>query len=139
MKQTLGNLERQLFAYAQMRGLRVLRTGDLAKAIGISTKQESKLFTRLSKAGMIAQVRRGLYLIPQRLPLGGIWSPGEIIALNTLIGEQKGRYQICGPNAFNRYGYDGQVPTTIGCLVSEWSDPFNSRSSKLQMNGLAQQ
>ena len=113
MKQTLGNLERQLFAYAQMRGLRVLRPGDLAKAIGISTKQESKLFTRLSKAGMIAQVRRGLYLIPQRLPLGGIWSPGEIIALNTLIGEQKGRYQICGPNAFNRYGYDGQVPNRV--------------------------
>ena len=45
MKQTLGNLERQLFAYAQMRGLRTLRTGDLAKALGISAKQESKLFS----------------------------------------------------------------------------------------------
>ena len=113
MKQTLGNLERQLFAYAQMRGLRTLRTGDLTDAIGISTKQESKLFTRLSKAGMIAQARRGLYLIPQRLPLGGIWSPSEILALNTLISEQKGRYQICGPNAFNRYGYDDQVPNRV--------------------------
>ena len=124
MKQTLGNLERQLFAYAQMRGLRVLRTGDLAKAIGISTKQESKLFTRLSKAGMIAQVRRGLYLIPQRLPLDAIRSAGRtpLIAMG-----MTGRF----PTA--------SMPTTIGCLVSEWSDPFNSRSSKLQMNGLAQQ
>jgi predicted transcriptional regulator of viral defense system len=113
MKQTLGNLERKLFAYAQMRGLRTLRTGDLTRAIGISTKQESKLFTRLSKAGMIAQVRRGLYLIPQRLPLGGIWSPSEILALNTLISGQKGRYQICGPNAFNRYGYDEQVSNRV--------------------------
>ena len=57
MKQALGNLERQLFAYAQMRGLKTLRTGDLTSAIGISSKQESKLFTRLSKARMIAQVQ----------------------------------------------------------------------------------
>lgn len=113
MKQTLGNLERQLFAYAQMRGLRTLRTGDLIRALGISAKQESKLFTRLSQGRMIAQVRRGLYLIPQRLPLGGSWAPSEILALNTLIGALKGRYQICGPNAFNRYGYDEQVPNRV--------------------------
>jgi Mn-dependent DtxR family transcriptional regulator len=43
--------------------LRTLRTGDLTKALGISAKQESKLFTRLSQGGMIAQVRRGLYLV----------------------------------------------------------------------------
>jgi len=113
MKQTLGNLERQLFAYAQMRGLRTLRTGDLTKALGFSARQESKLFTRLSKGRMIAQVRRGLYLIPQRLPLGASWAPSEILALNTLIGDLKGRYQICGPNAFNRYGYDEQVPNRV--------------------------
>lgn len=113
MKQTLGNLERQLFAYAQMRGLRTLRTGDLTKALGISRKQESSLFTRLSKGRMIAQVRRGLYLIPPRLPLGGSWAPSDILALNTLIGDLKGRYQICGPNAFNRYGYDEQVPNRL--------------------------
>ena len=89
MKQTLGNLERQLFAYAQMRGLRTLRTGDLTKALGISAKQESKLFTRLSKAGMIAQVRRGLYLVPERLPLGGRWSPDEGLALSTLFDAQE--------------------------------------------------
>jgi len=113
MKRTLGNLERALFAYAQMRGLRTLRTGDLTVALGISCTQESKLFTRLSKGRMIAQVRRGLYLIPQRLPLGGTWTPSEILALNTLIGEQNGRCQICGPNAFNRYGYDEQVPNRV--------------------------
>lgn len=113
MKQTIGNLERQLLAYAQLRDLSTLRTGDLTKALGISRKQESKLFTRLSKGRMIAQVRRGLYLIPQRLPLGGSWAPSEILALNTLIGDLKGRYQICGPNAFNRYGFDEQVPIRV--------------------------
>jgi predicted transcriptional regulator of viral defense system len=62
---------------------------------------------------MIARVRRGLYLLPPRLPLGGKWSPDEILALNTLIKDSRGRYQICGPNAFNRYGFDEQVPTRI--------------------------
>jgi predicted transcriptional regulator of viral defense system len=123
MKQTLGNLERQLFAYAQMRGLRTLRTGDLTKALGISTRQESKLFTRLSKAGMIAQVRRGLYLVPERLPLGGRWSPDEGLALSTLFDAQDGRYQICGPNAFNRYGFDEQIPTRVYVYNNrEWGD-----------------
>lgn len=123
MKQTLGNLERQLFAYAQMRGLRTLRTGDLTKALGISAKQESKLFTRLSKGRMIAQVRRGLYLVPDRLPLGGGWSPDEGLALSTLFDAQNGRYQICGPNAFNRYGFDEQVPTRVYVYNNrEWGD-----------------
>jgi hypothetical protein len=27
--------------------------------------------------------------------------------------DQGARYQICGPNAFNRYGFDEQVPTRI--------------------------
>lgn len=123
MKQTLGNLERQLFAYAQMRALRTLRTGDLTKALGISARQESKLFTRLSKAGMIGQVRRGLYLVPERLPLGGRWSPDEGLALSTLFDAQDRRYQICGPNAFNRYGFDEQVPTRVYVYNNrEWGD-----------------
>jgi hypothetical protein len=67
----------------------------------------------LSRAGMIAQVRRGLYLVPERLPLGGRWSPDEGLALNTLFDAINGRYQICGPNAFNRYDFDEQVPTRV--------------------------
>lgn len=30
-----------------------------------------------------------------------------------MIEDRKGRYQICGPNTFNRYGFDEQVPTRI--------------------------
>ncbi len=113
MKRELGNLERQLFAYAQMRQLPALRTGDLTGPLSISGKQERELLNRLAKAGMIAQVRRGLYLVPPRLPLGGSWSPDEALALSTLIGDRQGRYQICGPNAFNRYGFDDQIPTRV--------------------------
>lgn len=113
MKRRLGNLERQLFAYGQMRKLGELRTGDLIKPLGISAKQERELYSRLSRAGLIAQVRRGLYLIPPELPLGGAWTPDEALALNTLMADRGGRYQICGPNAFNRYGFSEQIPNRV--------------------------
>lgn len=113
MKRALGHLERQLFAYTQMRNLRVLRTGDLTSSLRISGKQERELLSRLAKADMIAQVRRGLYLIPPRLPLGSKWSPDETLALNTLMEDKRAGYQVCGPNAFNRYGFDDQIPTRV--------------------------
>src|ERR1035441_1039719 len=62
--------------------------------------------TAMSQAGMIARVWRGVYLVPPRLPLGGKWSPGEFLALDTLMATVGAKYQVCGPNAFNRYGFD---------------------------------
>jgi predicted transcriptional regulator of viral defense system len=106
-------MESQLMAYAQMRQLRTVRAGDLTRPLRITPRQEAKLLARLAKAGLIARVWRGLYLVPQRLPLGGKWSPDEALALTTLMEARKGRYQICGPNAFNRYGFDEQVPTRV--------------------------
>jgi predicted transcriptional regulator of viral defense system len=113
MKKRLGKLEQQLFALVQLRKLRTLRKGDLTGPLQITLKQERELLSRLARGGMIAQVRRGLYLVPERLPLGGRWSPDEGLALNALFGAQNDRYQICGPNAFNRYGFDEQVPSRI--------------------------
>lgn len=113
MKSGLGEAERRLFAYAQMRGQAAVRTGDLRKALSLSPLQERNLLSRLARAGWIARVRRGLYLVPRTLPLGGKWSPDEALALNTLMADAKGRYQISGPNAFNRYGFDEQVPARV--------------------------
>jgi predicted transcriptional regulator of viral defense system len=79
----------------------------------LTPDQERKLLSRLARARLIARVRRGLYLVPPRLPLGGAWTPDEILAINTLIADRQGRYQICGPNVFNRYGYDDQLPNRI--------------------------
>jgi predicted transcriptional regulator of viral defense system len=110
MGRKLGNLERQLLAYAQLRNLRELRTGDLTGPLNISSKQERELFSRMAKSGMIARVRRGLYLVPSRLPLGSRWTPDEILVLNTIMSDVGGKYQICGPNAFNRYGFIDQIP-----------------------------
>jgi predicted transcriptional regulator of viral defense system len=113
MKKMLGPLETRLMAYAQMRGLQVIRLGELAEPLGFSDRQERSILSRLSVAGMIVRVRRGLYLIPPRLPLGGLWSPDDILALNVLMEDKQGRYQICGPNAFNRYGLDEQAPARL--------------------------
>ena len=113
MRRGLGQLEAMLFAYVQLRGLSTVRVGELRGPLRLSAMQERKLLNRMAKAGLIVRVWRGLYLVPPRLPLGGKWSPNEALALSTLMANQKGRYQICGPNAFNRYGFDDQVPNRV--------------------------
>jgi predicted transcriptional regulator of viral defense system len=107
-------METQFFAYVQMRQMRTLRAGDLvASVLRLSPDQERKLLSRLARGGLIARVRQGLYLVPPRLPLGGAWTPTEAEALNAMMEDRKGLYQICGPNAFNLYGFDDQIPTRI--------------------------
>ena len=72
MKKTLGQKETQLLAYCHMRGTGTVETGDLTGPLRITPKQERELLSRMARAGIIAKVRRGLYLIPPRLPLGGV-------------------------------------------------------------------
>lgn len=102
-----------MLAYLQMRKRQTVKTGDLTEALQLSREQERELFRRMARGGLIARVRPGFYLVPERLPLGGSWSPDETLALNTLMGNRQGRYQICGPNAFNRYGFDDQIPNRV--------------------------
>ena len=102
-----------MLAYLQMRKRRTVRTGELTGPLQLTRDQERELFRRMARGGLIARVRPGLYLVPPQLPLGGSWSPDETLALNTLMEDRRGRYQICGPNAFNRYGFDEQVPTRV--------------------------
>jgi predicted transcriptional regulator of viral defense system len=113
MKRTLGRQEAQVLAYAQMRRLRTVKSGDLIESLNLTPVQERKVLSRLFKAKMIARVWRGVYLVPSRLTLGGRWSPGELLALVSLMDTVGGRYQVCGPNAFNRYGFDEQVPNRL--------------------------
>ncbi len=113
MKTKLGKQETQMLAYLQMRKRQTVKTGELTSPLRLSRDQERELFRRMARGGMISRVRPGLYLVPGQLPLGGSWSPDEILALNTLMEDRKGRYQICGPNAFNRYGFDEQVPNRV--------------------------
>lgn len=113
MKRRIGQQEAQLLAYIQMRKEPVARTGEVARALRLTRVQERALFSRLARGGLIARVRPGLYLVPSHLPLGGSWSPDEVLALDTLLRDREGRYQICGPNAFSRYGFDDQMPNRV--------------------------
>lgn len=113
MKTRLGRQETQMLAYLQMRKQRIVRTGELTGPLELTRAQERELFRRMARGSLIARVRPGLYLVPQQLPLGGSWSPDEASVLNAMLEDRGGRYQICGPNAFNRYGLDDQIPTRV--------------------------
>src|SRR5579863_809178 len=106
----LSELETRFFGYTQSRGKNLVRTGELVDRLALTAEQERKLFSRLARRSLIARVKRGLYLVPAHIPPGGSWSPSEALALNTLFGDLRGRYQISGPNAFSRYGWDEQIP-----------------------------
>jgi len=107
----LGNLSSRFFAFTQLKKIDIVRTGELIPVLDITKAQESNLFRRLSDAGWIVRLKRGIYLVPPRIPAGGIYSPGIALILQKLVEEVAGTYQICGPAAFNFYGLDDQIPT----------------------------
>lgn len=113
MSLAIGQLEAQALAYSQARGWQTLKTGELAGALRWTAEQERKVVSRLARKSLIVRVRRGLYLVPKQLPSGGRWSPGEFLALTTLMNDRSGRYQISGPSAFYRYGWTDQVPNRV--------------------------
>ena len=107
----LGNLSVSFFAYVQLKNLEVVRTGEIAPVLGITGAQERDLFRRLSNSGWIVRLKRGVYIVPSRIPAGGKYSPGTALILEKLMEEEKGKYQVCGPTAFNFYGLDDQIPS----------------------------
>ena len=108
-----GQLEKNFFAFVQMQRNGLIRTGELAKPLGFSRSQEWELLRRLARTGSIVRLQRGLYLAPMSFPAGGRWNPSESVVLPTLMKALKAQYQISGPSAFNRYGFDEQVPNRI--------------------------
>ncbi len=67
----LGTLETQLLAFSQMRGSPAVRSEEIIEALGLTAAQTRELLSRMARRGLIARVRRGLYLVPPRLPPGG--------------------------------------------------------------------
>jgi predicted transcriptional regulator of viral defense system len=113
-KDRLGKLEQRFLSYAQMRHLTTVYYGEARSILALTDLQEKKVLSRLSRAGIIVRLKRGVYLFPSRLPFGGIWNPGEYLILQELMKAcDKGRYQLCGWQTFNRYGFSEQVPTSV--------------------------
>jgi predicted transcriptional regulator of viral defense system len=106
----IGDLSMRFFSYIQLKEIDVVRTGEMSPVLGITDVQERDLLRRLADSGLILRLTRGVYLVPNRLPAGGKYSPGVGTILNMLFKEIKGHYQITGPVAFNFYGYEQQVP-----------------------------
>jgi predicted transcriptional regulator of viral defense system len=105
----LGSLSSNFFAYVQLKGKDIIRTGELGPVLSISDSKERSLLHRLSNSGWVVRLKRGVYLVPPRIPAGGKYSPGVALILHKLMEEQEGKYQICGPTAFNFYGFDDQI------------------------------
>ena len=110
----LGPLEQRLLSYAQLKGLLVVRFGQLREALELTAEQERKVLSRLARGGTIVRLKREFYLVPPRLPLGGVWNPGEALLLRELMGVcDNGRYQLCGWPVFNRYGFTNQLAARL--------------------------
>ncbi len=125
----LGRLEAQFFAYTQFKRKQMVRCGEISIALGITPKQELELLSRMARSRWITRISRGFYVVPDRLPPGGKWTPGEYRALSLLMEDRKARYQISGPRAFNFYGFDDQIPN--------WIVVYNDRiSGERKMGGL---
>lgn len=107
----IGNLSSKFFAYAQLKKKDIVRVGELTPVLDITKPQELDLLRRLTKSGWIVRLKRGTYLVPPRIPAGGKYSPGVALILQALMEQENGKYQICGPTAFNFYNLDNQIPT----------------------------
>ena len=117
-KTRLGKFEMQLLAYAQLRKKEFISSGEIASALDINAEQEWKLLNRMATSGVIIRLKRGIYLVPSRLPAGGRWTVSGYYILSKLMEVMKGQYQISGPNAFNFYGFDDQVPNRM-CVYND--------------------
>lgn len=105
----LGSLSSQFFAYIQLKKKDIIRTGEIAPVLGLTSVQERKLLFRLADSGWIVRLKRGVYLSPSRLPAGGRYGPGAALMLQKLMVEVEATYQICGPTAFNFHGFTEQI------------------------------
>lgn len=118
----MGPLEVRFFTWAQSKKRREVKTGDLVGALKLNSKQEADLLYNLSRRGLILKLWRGFYLVPERLPAGGKWTPSPYLIINRYMNEFGAEYQISGPVVFNSYGYSTQMSSEF--LI------FNDKVSK---------
>lgn len=109
----IGSLEAQFFAWVQLKGLSIVRSGDMVRALSINRQREARLLSGLSRRQLILRLSNGLYLAPSKLPPGGRWGPNPYWVLTQLMEAISAEYQVSGPDAFHRYDYTEQVPNVV--------------------------
>ena len=73
-------LSTRFFAFVQLKKLERITTGELLQPLNVTPEKEKFLLSRLAKSGWIVRLRRGLYLIPSRIPEGP-WNSGIYLPL----------------------------------------------------------
>lgn len=109
----ISPLENLALFWSKTEKRRVVRSGDLVRALNISPKQEANLLTKMSKSGLALQMMRGLYLLPGDLTPVAPWTPSEYFLLALLMKELNIDYQVTGLAAFNFYRLTEQVASKL--------------------------
>lgn len=105
-----ASLEIRFFSWVQFKQKSQVNIQEVESALGLTKRQVIKLLSRLSQNGLIIRLKKGIYLVPKKLPAGGRWGPNKYWVLQKYMDLNKTTYQISGPDAFNKYGYSDQVP-----------------------------
>jgi predicted transcriptional regulator of viral defense system len=121
----LGPLKMKFFSWSQSKKKNSVRTGDLVKAMRLSPKQEADLFYNLSSSGLILKLWRGYYLVPEKLPPGGRWSPSPYLVINKYMDAFQAKYEISGPTVFNSYGFTNQISSMFVIYNDKVSKKLN--------------
>ena len=72
---------------------------------------------RLTKAGKLRRIRRGLYDLPKVHPLLGRTAPDPMAVVEALMKDSGAQWQFSGAYAANRLGLSEQVPAKILVLT----------------------
>ena len=105
-------MEGQLLGWAQMTGTLCASNRQIMEALRLNQIQCGKLLYRMNRRGLIVQLKRGLYLLPSKLPLGGKWQPSPEVAIWYFMDSIGAIWQETGAAAFNYYGLTEQVSNT---------------------------
>lgn len=105
----LTPLEGRLLAWAQMREVRCADSEHIRTELRLSPKASRELLDKMNRRGLIVQLQRGLYLIPEKLPPGGVWQPSAELAIFYFLSYKKARWQETGPGVFQYHGLSEQL------------------------------
>ena len=105
----IGPLQTRLLSWSQMTGQQCVRTQSVVDALRVSSIRASELLDRMARDGLAVQLKRGLYLLPEKLPPGGRWQPPVELAVWHYLQAVQATWQETGAAAFNHYGLSEQI------------------------------
>lgn len=118
----LGPHQSRLLSWSQMTGEICVKTNTVANAIRLPLERTYELLDRMARDGIIIQLARGLYLLPEKLPPGGLWQPPAEVAIWYYMQSKEAQWQETGLGVFNHYGLIEQVSNVVIVYNNKVSD-----------------